>query len=1068
MHTGRFFVPRPASTITVLVTISFLICGSLPRVENVLSDRVLADSTPQTLPFSQNWSNTGLITTDDNWSGVPGIVGFRGDDLTTVTATDPQTILADGSGTPVDVIANQLNPNALATGGVAEFDGIANPVVALQGSGTADAPHLVISINTTGFSGIVVAYNLRDVDGSADNAVEPVALQFRVGASGNYTNIPAGFVADATTGPNLATLVTPVSVTLPAAANNQPLVQIRIITTNAIGNDEWVGIDDLLIFVPSAATVESFGANDYQGNQVLLSWRTGFEVDNLGFNVYREQNGKRTLLNHDLIAGSALMVGEGTSLRSGYVYSWIDKGRSQKGAQYWLETVDLSGQKKLFGPAIADHSTGSRALPHQGSRMLLQSVGLESSAGSAPVPCTGHLNQSPDSRLFHAKHLTGIKISVAEEGWYRLSQPDLIAAGLDPSIDPRLLHLYAEGVEQSITIVGEEDGRLDRADSIQFYGMGLESPYSNQRVYWLALGDQPGARIDSPKAKGSEAAPDSFDYAIERRDRTVYFSSLRNGDAENFFGAVISRAPVDQRLTARHVALGSDQSGLLEVTLQGVTANEHRVTVQCNGAKVGEVTFSALGNTTASFKVPSIREGENVVSLQSQTAGDVSLVDSIRLRYRHKYTADEGFLRFTSPGKRVVTIDGFTQPEIAVMDVTDPASPLALRARVEPQGSGFTAVIKTPKGSNRELIAFTPDQIKRPQHMLADRDSNLKDPSREADLLIITRPSFFSALEPLITLRSNQGLAVSVVDATDIYDEFSYGEKSPESIRSFLAYARTTWAKPPRFVLIVGDASLDPKNHLGVGDFDLVPTKLIDTVLMESASDDWLVDFDGDGFGEIPIGRLPIRTPEEASLIVGKIVAREQAPEPHVLLVSDQNDGIDFEAGTGRLRQLIPDGVPVSEIVRGKLDDAATKMQLLDHLRSGYGVVSYFGHGSLNLWRGAIFNSSDTNQLNVGGRGSLYLLITCLNGYFQDPSVESLAESLLKVEGGGAAAVWASSGMCGPDEQLAMNLEVIRSMFGGSHDETLGTAFWKARAGATDPDVRRTYLLFGDPSARLR
>ena len=40
-------------------------------------------------------------------------------------------------------------------------------------------------------------------------------------STGNYTNLPAGFVADATTGPSLATLVTPVSVTLPAAAAGQ-------------------------------------------------------------------------------------------------------------------------------------------------------------------------------------------------------------------------------------------------------------------------------------------------------------------------------------------------------------------------------------------------------------------------------------------------------------------------------------------------------------------------------------------------------------------------------------------------------------------------------------------------------------------------------------------------------------------------------------------------------------------------------------------------------------------------------------------------------------------------------
>ncbi|HEY8413644.1 MAG TPA: Ig-like domain-containing protein, partial [Pyrinomonadaceae bacterium] len=205
---------------------------------------VSADNTVQTLPFTQNWSNTGLITTDDNWSGVPGIVGFRGDGLTGGTGVDPQTVLTDSN--VVDVNANQSNPNTFTTGGVAEFQ-ITNPVVALQGSGTARAPYIQFHLNTTGFSGINVAYNLRDIDGSADNAVQPVALQFRVGASGNFTNVPAGFVADATDGPSLATKVTPVSVTLPAAADNQPLVQVRVITTDAAGSDEWVGIDDINI-----------------------------------------------------------------------------------------------------------------------------------------------------------------------------------------------------------------------------------------------------------------------------------------------------------------------------------------------------------------------------------------------------------------------------------------------------------------------------------------------------------------------------------------------------------------------------------------------------------------------------------------------------------------------------------------------------------------------------------------------------------------------------------------------------------------------------------------------------
>ena len=234
-----------------------------------------ADNTPQSLPFSQNWTNTGLITTNDDWSSVPGIIGYLGDDSsTTATGIDPQTVLTPFV-TP-DIIANQTN-TGITNGGVAEFE-ITDPTVALQGSGTADAPHIILYLNTTSLSNITVTYNLRDIDGSADNAVQPVALQYRVGSSGNFTNLPAGFIADATTGPSLAVLVTPVSVQLPAAAENQPEIQVRIITTNAAGSDEWVGIDDISITgsaVPLPTNPSGSGAASPNmlsaGDQTLLT-----------------------------------------------------------------------------------------------------------------------------------------------------------------------------------------------------------------------------------------------------------------------------------------------------------------------------------------------------------------------------------------------------------------------------------------------------------------------------------------------------------------------------------------------------------------------------------------------------------------------------------------------------------------------------------------------------------------------------------------------------------------------------------------------------------------------------
>lgn len=204
-----------------------------------------ADTVPQALPFSQDWSNGSLMSSNADWSSVPGIVGFRGDSLTSATGTDPQTILTVG--TPVvDLLVNQTAPNTFNTGGVAEF-AITNPTIALNGSGTADAPNIVLHLNTTGRQAIQVAYTLRDLDGSIDNAVMPVALQYRIGNSGDFINVPAGFVADATTGPSLATAIFSVSVALPSAADNQTEVQVRIITANAVGNDEWVGIDDIAV-----------------------------------------------------------------------------------------------------------------------------------------------------------------------------------------------------------------------------------------------------------------------------------------------------------------------------------------------------------------------------------------------------------------------------------------------------------------------------------------------------------------------------------------------------------------------------------------------------------------------------------------------------------------------------------------------------------------------------------------------------------------------------------------------------------------------------------------------------
>ncbi|BAY22680.1 hypothetical protein NIES2100_24430 [Calothrix sp. NIES-2100] len=213
-----------------------------------------------TSDFSQDWSNTNLINVDDNWSNVPSIRGFRGDGLVSSAGTNPQNLLADGSATPIDVNANQTNPSTYTNSGITEFDFIMNnPTIALRGSSTATAPHLVIYLDATGRQNLQLSFTLRDIDTSTRDAIQPVAVQYRIGNTGNFINLPAAFVPDAsnnalTSSVAYDTREARLSVLLPLEVTNKAEVQIRFITTDANGEDEWIGVDDIKVTSQAIST----------------------------------------------------------------------------------------------------------------------------------------------------------------------------------------------------------------------------------------------------------------------------------------------------------------------------------------------------------------------------------------------------------------------------------------------------------------------------------------------------------------------------------------------------------------------------------------------------------------------------------------------------------------------------------------------------------------------------------------------------------------------------------------------------------------------------------------------
>jgi hypothetical protein len=137
-------------------------------------------------------------------------------------------------------------------------------------------------------------------------------------------------------------------------------------------------------------------------------------------------------------------------------------------------------------------------------------------------------------------------------------------------------------------------------------------------------------------------------------------------------------------------------------------------------------------------------------------------------------------------------------------------------------------------------------------------------------------------------------------------------------------------------------------------------------------------------------------------------------------------------------------------------------------MNNGSLLVTYIGHGSVEIWADYVFSSSDAGALTNGSRLPVVIGLDCLNGYFHDIFTDSLAEALLKAPNGGAVAVWASSALTQPDQQALMGRELFAQLFRTDTTLTLGQAVTRAKFVATDPDVRKSWILFGDPTMKLR
>ena len=872
------------------------------------------------------------------------------------------------------------------------------------------------------------------------------------------------------------------------------------------------------------ARLRSFSAINSNGGN-LLQWETSYEVDNLGFNLYRSEGGKLVPVTPSLVAGSALIAGARTTLTAGMSYSWRD-AKGQPDSQYYLEDIDLNGTRTMNGPftPVAVHDLNINA--KQQAKLLSEINSVQAPSPEAVSGWPAAMQTQPvqtnsvtrnvgktitaknaiisnvESNPFAVQRAIAagqaMKLAVNKAGWYRVSQAELVAAGLNAGVDPKLLQLYVDGVEQAILVESSNQNQFGPDAYIEFYGTGMDTQSTNAHTYWLVVGSQPGKRINGPVGKVTSASIESqtpgagndgdkmtlespttsYAYTLERKDRTIYFAALLNGDADNFFGSVVTSTPADQSLALSNIDQLTSGPATLELSLQGATQQAHKVRVLFNGTEVGVLSFDGREHAVEQFQIPrtQLLEGSNTITLSSIGDGtDVSLVDYMHLTYNHAYRADSDSLTFSVQNTAPLTIDGFTSSHIRVFDITDPNNVKTLGGKLIPKTTGYAFKIPGGSAATRILMALTDAQVQHVASIASNEPSNLSASDNHADFVLLTHRNFRDAIAPLADLRRSQGLDTMVVNVEDVYDEFNFGEPSTQAVKDFLAWTQSNWTKSPRYVLLVGDASFDPRNYLKSTHQDFVPTRMIDTSLLTTASDDALVDFNSDGIADISIGRLPAQTVEQAQKMVAKITNYVPGQTGvGALLVSDHYEGYDFETANSKVRALLPSNMPVMVVNRGDRSPDQVRADIITGIDQGPMIVNYAGHGSVEVWTGSgILRSADATSLTNGQRVPFFVTMTCLNGFFQDVYTESLAEALMKADNGGAVAVWASSGLTEPDPQSLVDQQLMRLLFsdagggvGGS--PMLGDAVREAKQATTDMDVRRTWIFFGDPTMRLR
>ncbi len=738
------------------------------------------------------------------------------------------------------------------------------------------------------------------------------------------------------------------------------------------------------------------------------------------------------------------------------------------------------------------------------------------------------------------------KIPITEEGIYKITYADLRSAGINPdNIDPRTIKIFNNGgfqlpenvseprplglIENAIYVYGQDDGRFDQGDYIIFYGRGTSGwnydrnlkefshyihDYSDVNYYFLTFGGAHGKRIgtiqslnepspfkpgytiglyfkDDQRINLTESGRDWFMSSVEARpgfnmvSYTVKLDELVPGKPIQYRVQVASRSGGPNWFVVKEgdVELGTIQLGT--VSLGGLSS-----LIDFYAVKSGPKKFVYTGE---------LKDSRSNLKFYFNWTGEAvaGYVDWFEIIYPRSFKAVNDYIAFYSydtTGVVEYKIFGFSSNDVKVFDVTNFEDVKIISGSVN--AGEFVFQISQQGGEIKRFIGVGSNGYKKVSKIEKVRNTNLRGGTEGADWIIITHSDFMSQAKRLAEHRARKdSLKTIVVDVEDIYNEFSCGMLDPVAIRDFLKFAFDRWSKKPFYVLLFGDGDYDYRN-VEVSDKNWVPayeSKEGLQQILTYTSDDFFVLLTPDIYVDMAIGRLPVRTQEEAETIVNKIIQYENNNDfglwrNTIVFVAD--DGLTSGGATDgtihtiqsetlanyytpdfiNKRKLYLVAYPTVYTSVGRRKPEAAK-SLVDLINRGSVIVNWIGHGNPYVWaHERVFEIGYTIQnLRNSERLPFVVAATCDFGRFDNPKTQSSTEVLLALKDGGAIGVLSSARLVYSSDNAAFNYKFFDELFKGDDEfktSPLGDAVFRVKQYYASLNDRK-FILFADPAMRL-